>query len=139
MGRYFKTFLHRGVTFGGFGPIILGIVYAILQRTVADFSLNGTQVLVAIVSVYLLAFIQAGASVFNQIEHFSVPKALFCHLSLLYAAYILCYLVNSWIPFDIKVILIFTGIFAVSYFAVWTIVVISVNIATKKLNQKLSS
>lgn len=138
MNRYLKTFLYRGLMFGGFGPIILGIVYAILQRTVVGFTLNGTQVLVAIVSVYLLAFVQAGASVFNQIESFSVPKALFCHLSLLYAAYILCYLVNSWIPFDIKVILIFTGIFIVSYFAVWTVVVISVKLATKKLNQKLS-
>ena len=96
MNRYLKTFLHRGLLFGGFGPIILGIVYAILQRTVEGFSLNGSQVLVAIVSVYLLAFVQAGASVFNKIESFSVPKALFCHLALLYVAYILCYLFNSW-------------------------------------------
>ena len=137
MKKYLKTFLHRGLIFGGLGPIVLGIIYAVLENTLPDFSLSGTQVLVAILSVYLLAFLQAGASVFNQIESFSVPKSLFCHLSVLYVAYVLCYLVNSWIPFDFKVILIFTGIFIISYFAVWTIVVISIKIATKKLNARL--
>lgn len=137
MNKYLKAFLHRGLMFGGFGPIILGIIYAILQNTVENFTLNGTELLVAIISIYLLAFIQAGASVFNQIESFSVPKALLCHLSLLYLAYITCYLVNNWIPFSTDVILIFTAIFLVVYFAVWITVYISVKIASKKLNAKL--
>lgn len=137
MNKYLKAFLHRGLMFGGFGPIILGIIYAILQNTVENFTLNGTELLVAIISIYLLAFIQAGASVFNQIESFSIPKALFCHLSLLYLAYITCYLVNNWIPFSTDVILIFTAIFLVVYFAVWLTVYISVKIASKKLNAKL--
>ncbi|MBQ5910987.1 MAG: DUF3021 domain-containing protein [Clostridia bacterium] len=137
MNKYLKAFLHRGLMFGGFGPIILGIIYAILQNTVENFTLNGTELLVAIISIYFLAFIQAGASVFNQIESFSVPKALLCHLSLLYLAYITCYLVNNWIPFSTDVILIFTAIFLVVYFAVWLTVYISVKIASKKLNAKL--
>lgn len=137
MNRYLKAFLHRGLMFGGFGPIILGVVYAILQKTVASFSLNGTQILVAIVSIYLLAFVQAGASVFNQIESFSVPKALLCHLSVLYVAYVFCYLVNNWIPFDPVVLLIFTGIFLAGYFLIWSIVYISVKTLSRKLNTKL--
>lgn len=137
MNRYLKNFLHRGLIFGGFGPIILGIIYAILEGTVEDFSLNGTQVLIAIVSVYILAFVQAGASVFNQIESFSIPKSLFCHLSLIYAAYVICYLVNNWIPFSPDVLLIFTAIFLVVYFAVWIIVYASLKTASKKLNAKL--
>lgn len=137
MNKYFKEFLHRGLMFGGFGPIILGIIYAILEGTVENFSLNGSQILVAIISVYLLAFVQAGASVFNQIDSFSVPKALFCHLSLLYVAYTACYLVNSWIPFDLTVLLVFTGIFLAVYFAVWTVVFFSVKAASRKLNAKL--
>ena len=72
--KYFKGFLRRGLLFGGFGPMILGIIYAIL--TIKNFALNGSQILIAILSVYLLAFVQAGASVFNQIESFSLPKAL---------------------------------------------------------------
>lgn len=137
MNQYLKTFLHRGLIFGGFGPIILGIIYAILANTLQAFSLNGNQILIAIISIYLLAFLQAGASVFNQIEHWSIPKSLLCHFSLLYIAYAACYLINSWIPFDSKILLIFTGIFAVIYFAVWLTVFISVKLVSKKLNAKL--
>ncbi len=132
-----KTFLHRGLMFGGFGPIILGVIYAVLQKTVTDFSLTGMQVLVAIVSVYLLAFIQAGASVFNQIDEWSVPKSTLVHFAVLYCAYVLCYLVNSWIPFHLNVVLIFTAVFAVVYLAVWLTVVISLTLISRKLNKKI--
>ena len=118
MNRYVKEFLHRGLVFGGFGPVILGIIYAFLEGD-EGFSLNGPQVLIAIVSIYLLAFVHAGASVFNQIESFSVPKALLCHFSVLYAAYVGCYLINDWIPFDSAALLIFTAVFVVAYFVVW--------------------
>lgn len=137
MNKYFKTFLHRGLIFGGFGPIILGIIYAILQNSVEDFSLNGTQTLIAIISIYLLAFVQAGASVFNQIESFSIPKSLLCHLSLLYVAYVTCYLINNWIPFSFGVILIFTAIFLIVYFVVWLTVFITIKTVSRKLNAKL--
>lgn len=139
MNRYIKSFLHRGLIFAGFGPIIIGIVYAVLQKTVTDFSLNGVQILIAIVSVYLLAFVQAGASVFNQIESFSIPKSLFCHLSVLYLAYTSCYLINSWIPFDPKFLLVFTAIFLIVYFCVWITVFVAVKITSRKLNAKLKS
>lgn len=137
MNTYLKTFLHRGLVFGGFGPIVLGIVYAVLERTINDFSLNGVQLLVAIVSVYLLAFIQAGVSVFNQIESWSVPKAMLCHFSLLYIAYAGCYLLNNWIPFQPTVLMIFTGIFVVGYLIIWITVFVSVNLVSRKLNAKL--
>lgn len=137
MNKYLKSFLHRGLIFGGFGPIVLGIIYAILEKTVDDFSLNGTQILIAIISVYILAFVQAGASVFNQIESFSVPKSLLCHLSLLYVTYAVCYLINNWIPFNPTVLLIFTAIFLTVYFVIWIIVYISVKTASRKLNAKL--
>jgi len=137
MNRYLKEFFHRGLIFGGFGPIVLGVIYAIVEASVADFSLSGMQVLVAIVSIYLLAFVQAGASVFNQIEHWSLPKSLFCHFGLLYLVYVGCYLLNDWIPFNKNVLLIFTAIFVAVYFAVWITVFVSVKIASKKLNRKI--
>lgn len=137
MNKYLKEFFHRGLIFGGFGPIVLGIIYAIVETSVADFSLSGMQVLVAIVSIYLLAFVQAGASVFNQIEHWSLPKTLLCHFGTLYIVYVGCYLVNDWIPFSTSVLLIFTAIFVAVYFVVWTTVFVSVKIASKKLNQKI--
>ncbi len=137
MNKTLKEFLHRGLMFGGFGPIILGIVYAILEGVIEDFTLDGVQIFIAIVSIYMLAFLQAGASVFNQIEEWSVPKALLCHFSLLYVAYTACYLLNSWIPFDINVLLIFTGIFVIAYFIIWVTVFASVKAVSKKLNDKI--
>ncbi len=123
--------------FGGFGPIVAGIVYFSLSYTVDGFSLGGMEVFVAILSTYLLAFVHAGVSVFNQIEEWSTAKSLLCHLSSLYLAYVLCYLINSWIPFDFKVLLIFTLSFVLLYFVVWICVVIGIKLTENKLNSKL--
>lgn len=123
--------------FGGFGPIIAGIVFAILEYSLPSFSLGGTEVLLSIVSTYVLAFVQAGASVFNQIDNWSVPKSLLCHFSLIYVAYVLCYVLNKWIPFKLEVVLIFTAIFVVVYFIIWTTVYLVVRNTSKKLNTKL--
>lgn len=137
MNIYLKRFLHRGLVFGGFGPIILGIIYAIISKTSVVLSLSGTEVCLGIVSTYLLAFVHAGASVFNQIEHWSVPKSLLFHMGSLYIAYTICYLANTWIPFSINALLIFTAVFVLVYFAVWGTVVVCIKITQRKLNSKL--
>lgn len=137
MNRYLKEFLHRGLIFGGFGPVVLGIVYFILSKTLNDFSLSGSEVLLGIISTYLLAFAQAGVTVFNQIEHWSVPKSLFCHFGLLYAVYVFFYVSNSWIPFEWGVIWVFTVIFVVLFFTIWIVVYSIVKATQKKLNSAL--
>ncbi len=137
MNKYLKEFLHRGLIFGGFGPIIMGIIYAILQKSIEGFSLNGYEVLIALVSIYILAFLQAGASVFNQIEHWGIAKSLGFHFLTLYIAYIGCYLLNRWIPFNVNFILIFTAIFIATYFMIWLTVFILVKAVSKKLNKSI--
>ena len=137
MNKYLKKFLHRGMVFGGFGPIVVGMVYLILENTLDSFSPGGGEVCMAIVSTYLLAFVHAGASVFNGIEEWGIAKAIGIHFATLYAAYTLCYLINSWIPFDLNVFLIYTAVFAGGYFAVWFAVVLTIKISTRKLNEKL--
>ena len=124
--------------FGGFGPIILGIIYLILSFTMSDFSLSGLEVFTGIISTYLLAFLHAGASVFNQIESWGIAKSLLCHLSTLYIAYTLCYVINSWIPFEWTVILIFTLIFLLIYFVVWFTVYFCIKATSKKINKSLN-
>ena len=137
MNIYLKRFLQRGLAFGGFGPIIAGIVYYIISLSVPMFALGGKEVLVGIVSTYVLAFLMAGASVFNQIEHWSLARSLFCHFSLYYIAYVTCYLVNAWIPFSWDALLIFTGVFVGGYALVWIIVYLCARHTGKKLNEKL--
>ena len=94
--------------------------------------------LLGIVSIYILAFVQAGASVFNQIEEWPISKSLLCHFSLIYVAYSLCYILNTWIPFVPTVLLLFTVIFVVAYFVIWFTVYLCVKAASKKINEKLN-
>ena len=133
MNKYFKEFCLRGLIFGGFGPIITAIIlFCISLKT--ELLLDSKEILCTVVSTYLLAFIHAGASVFNQIESWSIAKSIGIHFLFLYIAYISCYLINSWIPFNINVILIFTAIFAAVYAIVWITVYLIAKKTTKQLN-----
>lgn len=136
--RPVRDFFFRGLLFGGFGPIIAGIVYLILHFTLEDLTLTGLQVFTVIVSTYLLAFVHAGASVFNQIESWPLAKSTLCHFGLLYIAYVLCYVINSWIPFEPLVLGIFTAIFAVGYAVIWLAVYVSIRVTVKRLNRSLT-
>ncbi|MBR5472603.1 MAG: DUF3021 domain-containing protein [Clostridia bacterium] len=115
----------------------MGIIYLILSYTVKDFSLDGKDVFTSILSTYLLAFVHAGSSVFNQIEHWSIMKSLFFHFTTLYTVYVGCYLINSWIPFNILVVATFTIIFVVTYFIIWLTVYLCVKSASKKMSRKI--
>jgi hypothetical protein len=135
--RPVRDFFFRGLLFGGFGPIIAGIIYLILHFTLKDLALTGLQVFTTIVSTYLLAFVHAGASVFNQIESWPLAKSTLCHFGLLYIAYVLCYVINSWLPFEPLVLGIFTAIFAVGYAVIWLAVYVSIRVTVKRLNRSL--
>ena len=139
MKKYFKEFLIRGLIFGGFGPIILSIIYFIISKVDSAITFTGTEILLGTVSIYLLAFEHAGASVFNQIEEWGINKSIACHFGALYIGYSLCYLLNGWIPFDIKVFLIFTAIFVAVYAVVWTVVYLCVKKSSHSINEKLKS
>ena len=132
-----RDFFLRGCMFGGLGPVVLGIVYVILHHTLEELTLTGTQVFLGILSTYVLAFIHAGSGVFHRIESWSPGKSCLCQLSLLYAAYVLCYALNDWLPFEPLAIGIFTAIFVGGYGLICLIVYLSVHAAAKKLNQSL--
>ena len=136
MNKYVKDFFLRGMMFGGFGPIVVAIVLFVISffDTV---SLSASDFLVAVVSGYLIAFVQAGATVFNQIEHWPILKSIGVHFFTLYLAYSVCYLINCWIPFEPQVLLIFTGIFAAVYAVVYVTVYLIVRSTAKKLNKAL--
>ena len=134
MNKYFKEFCLRGLVFGGFGPIVLGIVYLCISFK-TDLTVGGLEFFTAILSTYILAFIHAGASVFPQIESWSIAKSIGAHFPTLYIAYTLCYLINTWIPFDWKVVLIYTAIFVLVYFVIWVIVLAVTKKTTKNLNK----
>ena len=137
MNKYLKSFLQRGIAFGGLGPIVAGLVLFFIDLGTESIMLDGGEILLAIVSTYILAFVQAGASVFNQIEHWSPARSLLCHFSLLFVTYSLTYILNSWIPFDPMVLLIFCLVFILVYFIIWGTVYLAVRAHTRKLNSRL--
>ena len=137
MNKYVKNYLQRGIVFGGFGPIVAGLVFWILQLAGVEVLLSGAQVLIAIASTYVLAFVQAGASVFNQIEEWPLAKSMGLHFLSLYIVYVGCYLVNRWIPFAWQVIAVFTGIFVLAYLAIWLTVYFVIKSVSKKLNKNI--
>lgn len=137
MNKYLKSFLQRGIAFGGFGPIVVGIVLFVIDIGQTEVLLTGSEILLAVVSSYILAFVQAGASIFNQIDRWPLTKSLLCHFSLLFVTYSLTYIVNSWIPFEPMVLLIFFLVFTLVYFIIWLSVYFAIKAHTKKLNSKL--
>ena len=137
MNKYLKEYFRRGLMFAGFGPIVYAIVIFILSLTLDSFTITGKYVLLGVLSTYIIAFVQAGSNVFYLIEHWPTLKSLFWHFLSLYIVYSVGYVVNSWIPFEPIMLLIFTGVFVAIYFAVWLIVCVILLTTERKLNKKL--
>ena len=136
MNKHLKNFILRGLIFGGLGPIVFGIIILIISMT-EKYTFSGASVFIGILSTYILAFIHAGCSVFNEIERWSLVKSICFHFVTIYVAYTLCYLINKWIEFKLKVLLIYTVVFIVSYFIIWIIVYLIIRKQTKRMNERL--
>ena len=138
MNKYVKVFLKRGLMFSGLGPVVAGIVYVCIENSGVELALTGGEVLMAIISTYIMAFVHAGSGVFHQIEKWSRAKAMLCQMSSIYAVYMAGYLINSWIPLDWRVILGFTLAFVVGYFLICLIAFLIMDRVSKRLNEKLA-
>ena len=136
MNKNVKEYFKRGLIFGGFGPIIAAIIIACISIT-QTVNLAGWQILVAIISTYILAFVQAGSTVFNQIESWSPIKSALLQGGSIYVVYIGAYLANNWIPLKWEAILIFTAIFVFAFALIWILVYFITKKTTEKLNNAL--
>jgi hypothetical protein len=121
----------------GIGPIVLAIVYIILQHTAAVDSLTVSQVCIGILSLSALAFIAGGMNAIYQIERMSLMTAILIHGVVLYIGYLGTYLLNDWLDFGVLPIIVFTAIFIVGYIVIWAIVYAIIIRNTAKLNEKL--
>ena len=138
MKSFFKTFVHRGLLFAGFGPLIAGIVYLVLDLSGVNYDLTGKEVFMGIFTTFIIAYIHAGSSAFNDIEKWGKAKAMLCQLACIYVIYLAGYLINNWIPFNYKVILIFTICIVVGYLIIWFSIYFAVRRYSNKLNEKLN-
>lgn len=137
MNKYLKEFLIRGFLFSGLGPVVFGIVAFCLSRF--GIEMTGKEVFMGIVSTYLLAFIQAGITIAEQVEEWSTTKAAFVHLIVIYIAYTATYLINSWIPYNTKVIAIFSACVIIGFVIIWLIAYLASNRTRKLLNDRITT
>lgn len=139
MKKYLMEFFRRGFMACGFGPLVLAIVYLILQKNSYVQILTINQVCTGIFSLSLLAFLAGGMNVLYQIERLPLLTAIFIHGCVLYIGYLATYLLNNWLEFSLTPIFIFTFIFLFSYLAIWIIIYSLTKKNTKAINEKLPS
>ena len=137
MRKFVLEFLRRGFVACGMGPIILAILYLIVQQTAALETLTVNQVCVGIFSITALAFIAGGMNAIYQIERLPLMVAILIHGSVLYISYLGTYLLNDWLVWGVMPIVVFSAIFVVGYVVIWAIIYSITKRSTEKLNEML--
>ena len=137
MKKFVLEFLRRGLMASGIGPIVLAIVYLILQQTAAVETLSVNQVCIGIFSITALAFIAGGMNAIYQIERLPLMVAILIHGGILYISYLVTYLLNDWLDFGIIPIIVFSAIFVVGYIVIWAIIYSIIRRTTTNLNKTL--
>ena len=137
MKKTVKEFLRRGIAACGLGPVVLAILYLILQHNGVIESLTVNEVCTGIFSLSALAFIAGGMNVIYQIEQLPLMAAISIHGGILYISYLITYLVNDWLDWGTAPILVFTGIFVVGYLLIWAVIYSIIKRNTAQLNQIL--
>ena len=137
MKKFILDFLRRGLVTCGLGPIVLAVLYLILQQSAAIETLTVNQVCIGIFSLTALAFIAGGMNAIYQIERLPLMVAVLIHGVVLYVSYLGTYLLNEWLDWGATPILVFSGIFVVGYLAIWAIIYSIIKRNTEKLNEIL--
>ena len=134
--NYIREFVKRGLMFAWGGPVITAIVWFCIYKSGSIVTLSVPEVVIAVVSTTILAFVAAGVSIVHQIE--SLPKSMAALIqgSVLLADYLAVYLLNGWIP--LNRIWIFVVIFVAVFVAIWGIVYLTVRAKVNKLNRLMN-
>ena len=137
MKKIVLEFLRRGLIASGIGPIVLAIVYLILQQTAAVETLSVNQVCIGIFSITALAFMAGGMNAIYQIERLPLMVAILIHGGVLYIGYLGTYLLNDWLDFGALPIIVFSAVFVVGYIVIWAIIYSIIKRNAAKLNKML--
>ena len=138
MKKIILEFFRRGLMTFGFGPLVLAVLYLILQAQGLVGEITVKQMSIGIFSLSALAFVAGGMNVIYQIERLPLMVAILIHGGTLYVSYLLTYLINDWLKRGMIPILVFSGIFVVGYFAIWAVIYSVIRVRTARLNEMLS-
>ena len=137
MKKHVLDFIRRGLIACGIGPLVLAVVYLILRHTAGLDTLSVEQVCTGIFSLTALAFIAGGINAIYQIERLPLMAAISIHGGVLYAGYLITYLLNDWLPWNVIAVLVFSGIFVVGYLVIWGVIYVIIKRNTDRLNEML--
>jgi hypothetical protein len=137
MKRHLLEFLRRGMAAFGFGPIILAVLYLILQKQGLVQNLTVDQICMGIFSLSALAFVAGGMNFIYQIERLPLMVAILIHGSILYISYLTTYLLNGWLEWGGAPVLVFSGIFIAGYLAIWAVIYAVIKHNTDQINAVL--
>ena len=138
MKKYILEFLRRGLISCGFGPLVLAVIYLVLQHCEMIRVLSIDQVCLGIFSLSALAFVAGGMNIVYQIERLPLMAAVLIHGAVLYICYLFTYLINGWMQWGSLPILAFTVIFVVGYLVIWAIIYATTKKNTDKVNRVLN-
>ena len=137
MKKFISEFSRRGLTACGFGPLVLAVVYIILQKCSLIYQLSVSQVYTGIFSLSALAFIAGGINAIYQIEKLPLMAAILIHGVVLYSGYLGAYMINGWLDSGTKSIVVFSVIFVVFYIAIWAFIYTVTRKRTSTINESL--
>jgi hypothetical protein len=137
MKKYMKDFVQRGLLSCGFGPLVLAMIYLILQGQGVVENLTVNQMCIGIFSISALAFLAGGMNAIYQIDRLPLTVAILIHGIVLYVSYLVTYLLNGWLNIGTTPILVFTVIFVVGYLAIWAIIYSTAKKNTDRVNEML--
>ena len=137
MKKTILDFIRRGLIASGFGPLALVVIYLIFHKQLQIETVTVNQICTGIVSLWSLAFIAGGMNVLYQVERLPLMIAILIHGAVLYVSYLAVYMVNDWLERGKIPVLVFTGIFAVSYLIIWAIIYNITKRNTRRINEIL--
>ena len=137
MKKHIREFMRRGFVACGIGPLVLAVLYWILQKTAGVETLTVNQVCLGILSLSVLAFVAGGLNFVYQIERLPLMGAIFIHGAILYASYLATYLVNGWLEQGVTPILVFSAIFILGFLAIWAVIYAIMRSRTRRINEML--
>ena len=137
MRKNIREFCRRGLVASGFCPLVLVVLYLILQQKGVVQTLSVNEVCVGIVSLWGLAFIAGGMNVLYQMERLPLMVATLIHGGVLYISYLATYLINGWLMQGAKPLLVFTVVFILGYIGVWAVIFFITKKRTERVNEIL--
>ena len=137
MKKHVLEFVRRGMIACGIGPMVLAVLYLILQKQAGVQTLTVNQVCTGIFSLTALAFIAGGMNAVYQIERLPLMAAIFIHGGVLYVSYLGTYLLNGWLEGGTAPILVFSAVFVIGYLIIWAIIYSITRQRTGRINEIL--